>query len=166
MDTSRVLVDGTFDLFSLKHINILEKLKQSGHTVLVGVYSDDELKKHNLVTVMTEYERIETLKHSRLVDEIIFPSPFIVNSQFLKENNIALVFGDKLDQRYELVSEQFRLLEDCVGADADEIIARVLNQLDEYCERNFSRGYSYEDMNFDKKEAICMMLRLANKKIN
>lgn len=164
MEGLRVLVDGTYDLFSLKQMGILKRLKESGCYVVVGVYSDEEIRKLNLTTVMTEHERVETLKHSRYVDDIIFPSPYIVNPLFLQENSISLVFGEKIDERYQLVSENFRLIDKSEGADADEIISRVLDQLDEYCERNYFRGYSYESMGLNTKEAICMLLRLARKK--
>ena len=164
MEGTRVLVDGTFDLFSLKHMDILKRLKESGYIVVIGVYSDEEIRNLNLTTVMTELERVETLKHSRYVDHIIFPSPYIVNPLFLQENSISTVFGDALDERYELVTENFKLITNSQGADADEIISRVLDQLDEYCERNYSRGYSYESMGLNTKEATCMLLRLAHKK--
>jgi choline-phosphate cytidylyltransferase len=165
MEKQRVLVEGVFDLFSLKYMTLLDTLKSQGFFTVVGVYSDEETTRLGLPVVMTEYERVETLKHSRLVDEILSPCPFSLTSEYLNEHQIDLVFVEKNEERLSNVQQFVRVLPGNEGVDADGIISRVLDQFDEYCERNLSRGYSASDMGLSSLEATSLLLRLAKKKL-
>ena len=68
-----VLTSGTFDLFHIGHSRYLEKAKQHGDFLVVGVDSNKKVKKkkgpHR--PIVNEEERMEILCHSRHVD-IVF----------------------------------------------------------------------------------------------
>jgi len=68
-----VLTSGTFDLFHIGHSRYLEKAKQHGDFLVVGVDSNDKVKKkkgpHR--PIVNEEERMEILCHNRHID-IVF----------------------------------------------------------------------------------------------
>lgn len=68
-----VLTSGTFDLFHVGHSRYLEKAKQYGDFLVVGVDSDKKVKgkKGPHRPIVNEEERMEILCHSRHVD-IVF----------------------------------------------------------------------------------------------
>jgi choline-phosphate cytidylyltransferase len=166
METKRVLIVGAFDLLSIQDMRIFENFKADGTLfVVAGVYDDETLQENNILSVMTGFERSENLKHSRYVDEICYPCPYYLTSQYLQDNRIDAVFANKYDERFREIGEVFRELPETTGTTTNEIIGRVLNEFDEYCNRTFSRGYSYKDVGLNEVEAKCMFLRLGHNKI-
>ena len=65
-----VLTQGTFDLIHIGHVLYLEKAKEYGDILIVGVDSDVKVKKRKGPDrpVVPEHERIEMLTHLRSVD--------------------------------------------------------------------------------------------------
>lgn len=68
-----VLTSGSFDLFHIGHSRYIEKAKEQGDILVVGVDSDDKIKKRKGPhrSIVSEEERMEILCHCRHVD-IIF----------------------------------------------------------------------------------------------
>lgn len=165
MESKRVLLTGVFDLLSTKYMSVLEYLHSQHYTVVIGVYSDEDCSSLNLPIVMTHYERVETLKHSKYVDEIISPCPYTLTASFLQSQHIEIVFVEKLEARHSEIESFTQILPHFEGTDADSIISRVLDQFDEYCERNLSRGYSCEDMGLSSLEGTALVMRLARRKL-
>jgi choline-phosphate cytidylyltransferase len=62
--------------------------------LLVGIPSDIETHKRKGITVLTDKERAESLRHCKWVDEVIEDAPWIVTESFLKEHNIDFVAHD------------------------------------------------------------------------
>ncbi len=67
-----VLTSGTFDLFHIGHAQYLEKAKELGDILIVGLDSDEKVKKRKGPTrpVVPEEERALILAHVRHVDVI------------------------------------------------------------------------------------------------
>lgn len=67
-----VLTSGTFDLFHIGHAQYLEKAKELGDVLIVGVDSDDRVKKRKGPSrpIVPEEERVLILSHVRHVDVI------------------------------------------------------------------------------------------------
>ena len=67
-----VLTSGTFDLFHIGHAQYLEKAKEFGDILIVGVDSDDRVKKRKGPDrpVVPENERVLILSHVRHVDVV------------------------------------------------------------------------------------------------
>lgn len=96
----RVFADGIFDLFHFGHARVLEQAKNifPGHEVhlVVGICSDEDTHRYKGKTVMTEEERIESVRHCRHVDEIIERSPWVLTNEFLEKHRIDYVAHDDL----------------------------------------------------------------------
>lgn len=115
----RVFADGIFDLFHFGHARVLEQAKNifPGREVhlVVGICSDEDTHRYKGKTVMTEEERIESVRHCRHVDEIIERSPWVLTNEFLEKHRIDYVAHDDL------------LYPDASGA-ADDVYAFVKQQ--------------------------------------
>lgn len=101
-----VYIDGVFDLFHRGHLESLIKAKNAlddpdNTFLLVGIVSDDVCATYKRNPIINENDRIEIIKHMKLVDDIIFPCPLIVDMDFIKSNNIDMVvhgFSNEADR--------------------------------------------------------------------
>lgn len=92
-----VYVDGAFDLFHVGHIKVLERAKQLGTFLLVGVLDDETVnryKKGNF-PIMTLYERVLGVLSCKYVDEVVLGAPEKLTEEFIKNNNISVVVHGK-----------------------------------------------------------------------
>src|SRR6202012_5942556 len=67
----RVLTYGTFDLFHIGHLNILERLRALGDGLVVGISTDDFNHKKGKQCVVSYAERAAIVGALRCVDEIV-----------------------------------------------------------------------------------------------
>lgn len=75
-----VLANGCFDLFHVGHIRYLAGARQLGHVLIVGLNSDEQVRKlkGNDRPFMSEDERAEIIAALRFVDYVtIFPEPTV-----------------------------------------------------------------------------------------
>ena len=77
----RIYCDGIFDLFHFGHARLFRNCKSNFENVemVVGTTSDEETLKLKGKQVMNQYERQETIKQCKWVDEVICPCPWIVS---------------------------------------------------------------------------------------
>ncbi|MBQ4541816.1 MAG: adenylyltransferase/cytidyltransferase family protein, partial [Clostridia bacterium] len=68
----KVITYGTYDLLHFGHIRLLERAKELGDYLIVGVTSDDFDKRRGKINVKQSLiERIQAVKNTGLADEII-----------------------------------------------------------------------------------------------
>ena len=67
----RLYVDGAFDITHSGHFNALRRAKQLCDVLVVGVCSDEEIKKYKGPPLMTVVERADIIKGCKWVDEVI-----------------------------------------------------------------------------------------------
>jgi ethanolamine-phosphate cytidylyltransferase len=75
--TTRVWVDGCFDMVHLGHANNLRQSKNLGDYLIVGIHSDEEITHHKGPPVFTEDERYTMVKGIKWVDEVIRSVPYV-----------------------------------------------------------------------------------------
>ncbi|ONH66742.1 Choline-phosphate cytidylyltransferase [Cyberlindnera fabianii] len=162
----RVYADGVFDLFHLGHMRQLEQAKKAlPNTVLIcGVPSDFETHKRKGLTVLSDYQRCETLKHCKWVDEVISDAPWSVTPEFLEKHKIDYVAHDDLpyassdsDDIYKPIKEKgmFLTTQRTEGVSTSDIITKIIRDYDKYLMRNFARGATRQELNvswFKKNE--------------
>lgn len=162
----RVYADGVFDLFHLGHMRQLEQAKKAlpNVTLICGVPSDVETHRRKGLTVLTDVQRCETLKHCKWVDEVIPDAPWAVTPEFLDLHKIDYVAHDDLpyasgdsDDIYRPIKEQGKFLatQRTEGISTSDIITKVIRDYDKYLMRNFARGASRQELNvswFKKNE--------------
>lgn len=91
-----VYIDGVFDLFHRGHLESLIKAKNSLNDpdntfLLVGIVSDVDCADYKRIPIIDELDRVEIIKNIKIVDDIIFPCPLVVDMDFIKRNNINMV---------------------------------------------------------------------------
>ncbi len=64
-----VLTDGCFDLMHSGHYNAIRQAKALTDILVVGVHSDKEIRKHKGPPVMSDEERLATVRACKWVDE-------------------------------------------------------------------------------------------------
>lgn len=162
----RIYADGVFDLFHLGHMRQLEQAKKAlpNVTLICGIPSDFETHKKKGLTVLSDYQRCETLKHCRWVDEVIPNAPWCVTPEFLKEHKIDYVAHDDLpyvsdgsDDIYKPIKEKgmFLTTQRTEGISTSDIITKIIRDYDKYLMRNFARGATRQELNvswFKKNE--------------
>ena len=92
-------MDGVFDLFHVGHLDAIKQCSTLGD-VVIGIISDADAKSYKRNPIIPELQRVELIKSCKYVNEIIFPAPLIVDTQFIQKNNIQRVvhaFADEND---------------------------------------------------------------------
>eukprot|EP00478_Filoreta_tenera_P002415 GABV01002500.1.p1 GENE.GABV01002500.1~~GABV01002500.1.p1 ORF type:complete len:166 (-),score=28.49 GABV01002500.1:63-560(-) len=80
----RIYMDGIFDMFHFGHALAFKQAKDLLPRVhlIVGVRDDEITHKMKGQTVMTDVQRVESVRHCRYVDEVIEHAPWVVSENF------------------------------------------------------------------------------------
>jgi glycerol-3-phosphate cytidylyltransferase len=99
----RVVTFGTFDLFHIGHLNILERAKKLGDYLIVGVSSDqlNHIKKNKL-PVYNQDQRLRIISALRIVDEVFIEESLELKGEYIKKYKAdVLVMGDDWKGKFE-----------------------------------------------------------------
>ncbi|CAG8601371.1 12798_t:CDS:10 [Ambispora leptoticha] len=156
----RIYCDGIFDLFHFGHARMLEQAKKVFKDrdvyLLVGVCDDQLTHEKKGKTVMDEYERAESLRHCKWVDEVIEHAPWAIDQAFLDKHKIDYVAHDDLPYAsqdtadvYAFVKEQGKFLptQRTEGVSTSDLITRIVRDYDQYVRRNLERGVTAKELN-------------------
>src|SRR3989338_4910335 len=83
----RIWCDGCFDMMHHGHANALRQAKALGDVLVVGVHSDEEIRKHKGPPVMTESERYQAVAACKWVDEVVKDAPYVTQLKMLDDHN-------------------------------------------------------------------------------
>lgn len=155
-----VYADGCYDMFHLGHARQLEQIKAMYPKIklVVGVCSDADINKFKGHMIMDERERVETVKHCRWVDDIIFPAPWCPTLEFMDQNKLDFISHDNIaydapgiSDVYEPMKKVGRFLPTLrtEGISTSELLTRILKDREEYYERNLKKGISRKQMNLN-----------------
>lgn len=88
-----VYVDGSFDLFHIGHMRVLEKAREHGDYVIVGVYEDNVVneQKGKNYPIMNLNERVLGVLSCRYVDEVVMGVPLDVTKELIESLGIDVV---------------------------------------------------------------------------
>ncbi len=94
--TKRVITFGTFDVFHIGHINILERARKQGGYLVVGVSSDQlNFEKKQRYPVYPQDQRVRILESLRFVDEVFIEDSLALKAQYIQQYQAdVLVMGD------------------------------------------------------------------------
>lgn len=154
----RIYADGVFDLFHLGHMRQLEQCKKAFPNVelVIGIPNDEETHKRKGLTVLTDKQRYETVRHCKWVDEVIEDAPWILDMKFLKDHKIDYCAHDDLpyvadgiDDIYKPMKEagMFVATQRTEGISTSDIITKIIRDYDKYLMRNFARGATRQELN-------------------
>jgi glycerol-3-phosphate cytidylyltransferase len=108
----KIITFGTFDLFHIGHLNILERAKMEGDYLIVGVSSDELNKKKGKQTIISLIDRIKIIKSLKCVDEVFIEENLEDKDLYIKHYNAnLLVMGDDWIEKFDWVSCPVKYLE-------------------------------------------------------
>ncbi|ORM40287.1 Ethanolamine-phosphate cytidylyltransferase [Babesia sp. Xinjiang] len=93
-DGARVVyVDGTFDVFHVGHLRFLQKAKEYGDYLIVGIYDDQTVRtiKGNPFPVNHLMDRALTVLAMKYADDVILGAPFIPSKNYLQNLEVSIV---------------------------------------------------------------------------
>ncbi|EGT0666647.1 MULTISPECIES: adenylyltransferase/cytidyltransferase family protein [Citrobacter] len=101
----KVITFGTFDIFHIGHINILERAAEFGDYLIVGVSSDElNFSKKQRYPVYNEKERVKIISSLRVVNEVFIEESLELKLEYIKKYNAdVLVMGDDWEGRFDWV---------------------------------------------------------------
>ncbi len=101
----KIITFGTFDVFHVGHINILQRAREMGSHLTVGVSSDAlNFSKKNRYPVYNEADRVKIISSMRFVDEVFIEESLELKLEYiLKYEADVLVMGDDWQGRFDWV---------------------------------------------------------------
>lgn len=87
-----VITYGTFDLFHIGHVNLLNRLKKLGDKLIVAVSTDDFNNKKGKQTIIPFKDRMEIVRNMKCVDLVIPEVSWDQKPKDIKKYNVS-VFG-------------------------------------------------------------------------
>lgn len=108
----KVITFGTFDVFHVGHLSILERAAELGDYLIVGVSTDSLNKaKKGRKPVYSQHERIWIVSALGCVDEVFFEESLDAKADYIRQYRAdILVMGDDWKGRFD----EFRQLCDVV----------------------------------------------------
>ena len=100
----RVITFGTFDLFHIGHLNIVERAKAQGDYLIVGVSSDQlNYSKKQKHPVCPQESRSRIIASLKVVDEVFFEESLELKAEYIKKYKAdVLVMGDDWKGRFDV----------------------------------------------------------------
>lgn len=101
----RVITFGTFDVFHVGHINILERASLLGDYLIVGVSSDAlNFSKKNRNPIYTQDDRLKIISSLRFVNEVFLEESLDLKIEYIKQYSAdLLVMGDDWEGKFDWV---------------------------------------------------------------
>jgi len=99
-----VITFGTFDMFHIGHYNILQRCKEYGNYLVVGVSSDKLNSIKGKKSVVNEQDRFNKIKSINFVDEVFFEESLELKNDYIhKYNADILIMGDDWRDKFDWV---------------------------------------------------------------
>lgn len=98
-----VITFGTFDLLHIGHINMLNRCKNYGDKLIVGVSSDKlNIRKKERSPIFKEKERIEIIKNIKCVDGVFLEESLELKEYYIRKYNADIfIIGDDWKGKFD-----------------------------------------------------------------
>jgi len=102
----RIVTFGTFDLFHIGHLKMLERAKTLGDYLAVGVSSDDlNIRKKNRLPIYPLKDRLEIIMALKCVDEVFIEHSLEEKSKYCEGFDI-FVIGDDWEGKFDHIKTE------------------------------------------------------------
>lgn len=97
----RVFTSGSFDLFHIGHLNILEKSAALGDELIVGVSTDELIERYKGMKPIIPYEqRARIVESIKCVTKVVRQTKLTEIAQLKRENIDIVTIGDDWKDKY------------------------------------------------------------------
>jgi len=105
---TRIITFGTFDLFHIGHLKILERSAAYGNKLIVGVSSDDlNYKKKQEYPTYPEHERMAIVEALECVSTVFLEESLELKCEYVKRYRAdILVMGNDWENEFDWVGEE------------------------------------------------------------
>ena len=102
----KVITFGTFDVFHVGHLRILERARTYGCTLIVGISTDRlNIEKKGRPPVYEQEERLEIIAALRCVDEAFYEESLELKEKYIVDHSAdVLVMGDDWEGKFDSLS--------------------------------------------------------------
>lgn len=99
----RVITFGTYDIFHVGHVNIIERAKLHGDHLIVGVSSDKlNISKKGRPPIYCEDDRQHIIRSMRCVDDVFLEESLELKADYIKYYNAdILIMGDDWQGKFD-----------------------------------------------------------------
>lgn len=107
MENKTVITFGTFDVFHVGHVRILQRARSLGSKLVVGVSSDQlNIFKKGRPPVYDQNERIEIISSLKYVDMVFVEDSLELKKEYILQFNAEiLVMGDDWAGKFDELNE-------------------------------------------------------------
>lgn len=107
MSERTVITFGTFDVFHVGHVRMLQRAAEHGDRLVVGVSADElNIRKKGRAPVFTEDERMEIVSSLKVVDEVFLEETLEQKRDYIVQHGAqVLVMGDDWAGKFDWVSD-------------------------------------------------------------
>ncbi|MDF3828193.1 MULTISPECIES: adenylyltransferase/cytidyltransferase family protein [unclassified Pseudocitrobacter] len=108
----RVITFGTYDVFHVGHINLIERASKLGDYVIVGVSSDAlNYSKKKRYPIYKETDRLKIISSLKFVDEVFLEESLELKLEYIRKYNAdLLVMGDDWEGRFDWVKNECEVI--------------------------------------------------------
>lgn len=152
----KILAYGTFDIFHVGHLSFLQKAKNLGDYLIVGVTSNEFNRAKGKVTLFSYEERAKVVENIKFVDEIFKANSWDEKIKDVEKYKLdVVVASEEWRQQYEPLKRccEVVFMSRYEGM-SSTIIRDFLHRVDElmYLLRNFSISQREELVDFIEHE--------------
>lgn len=106
MKTKRVITYGTFDMFHIGHLKLLERLSQLGDELIVCVSTDEFNEIKGKKTIIPYKQRAEIIDAIKYVDKVIPENNWDQKINDIKENDVDIfAMGDDWKGKFDFLED-------------------------------------------------------------
>lgn len=146
-----VYVAGAFDLFHVGHLDFLEKAKEFGDYLIVGLHTDPIVNRYkgSNYPIMNLHERVLSVLACKYVSEVVIGAPYVVTKDLMDHFKVDVVvhgkthvmFGENGEDPFEVPKALGRFLTVDSGSDmtTEKIVERIIRNRLEYEARNLKK---------------------------
>ncbi|RWS15723.1 Ethanolamine-phosphate cytidylyltransferase-like protein [Dinothrombium tinctorium] len=143
-----IYVSGAFDLFHVGHVDFLQKVKELGDYIIVGLHSDQVVNRYRggNYPIMNLHERVLSVLACKYVNEVVIGAPYSVTADLMDHFKVDLVcHGCTLLRPDENDSDpylepkkrgKFRIVDSGNTLTTVDIVRRIIESRMEYIRRN------------------------------
>ena len=109
---AKVITFGTFDLFHVGHLRILERARALGDSLCVGISSDElNMSKKGKLPVCRLEDRLAIVRALRCVDEVFVEHDLALKGQYIQEQAAdIMVMGEDWKGRFDDMNEYCKVV--------------------------------------------------------
>ena len=99
----RIITFGTFDLFHIGHLKILERARVQGDYLIVGISTDAlNYSKKQKNPIYSQEDRMRIIESLKVVDEVFYEESLELKGDYIKQFNAdVLVMGNDWEGRFD-----------------------------------------------------------------